>query len=398
MILKKCKLIIVARDTVKTGGGHVIEQLCKYLINYDDFTEIILFTDYENDNIVQLGIQQITTPFGLKLYKYNPQNRFLKIIRHFLQIFIFSLSSLVLKRKKYQDYVILDSNNEGFVSDISLTHDVFTLTLLNDIAKHNKKLVRILNPVLLYKIIKEFIVLNKPSTKKIIAISKETLVEVNKICYTNKYKTVIGHGVDTNIFKPPKNRYGTKNDLKLKYNLPLDTYILLLSGHEYERKGLKFVIEALSILPEDVILVVTGGGETEAYKKLAKSKSVSHRVYFLGLIDNILDGYYLSDLFVLPTSYEGWGLVATEAMGTGLPVLICNVGGVKDYLIDGVNGLAIEREQKDIAEKVLSMKNNIELYKYIKENGLTTAIEHSWINVAKKYKEVIIKTTEEKNA
>lgn len=395
--MKKYKLIIVARDTVNTGGGHVVEQLCKYLIDDDDFEEIILFTDYENKNITKLGIQQVTTPFGSKLHYYTPKNRFFKIIRHFLQIFIFSFSSLILMRKKYKSYVILNSNNEGFVCDISLTHDVFFMTFLKDIKQKKKKFLRIFNPVLFFKIIKELIVLNKPSTKKIIAISKETLLEVNKICFTNKYKTVIGHGVDTNIFKPPKNKYEVQKKLKNKYNIPIDSYVLLLSGHEYERKGLKYVIEALNMLPDNVILVVTGGGEVEPYRKIAKSLSVENRVYFLGLIDNILDGYYLSDLFVLPTSYEGWGLVATEAMGTGLPVLICNVGGVKDYLIDGVNGLSIERDPKDIAEKILYIKNNPILYERIRENGLKTAIKYNWKNVAKKYKEIIISMKKEKN-
>lgn len=394
--MSEYKLVIVARDTVNTGGGHVVEQICKNLVKDNDIKEIILFTDYENDNIKKLGIKQITIPFGLKLYKYNPKNKFFKVIRHFLQIFIFSISTLSLI-KNYKKYIILDSNNEGFVSDISLTHDVFFLTYIKDILKNKRKILRIFNPVLSYKIIKELIVLNKPSTKYIIAISKETLHEVNKICITKKPKVVIGHGVDTTIFKPPVNREKIKKYLREKYNLPLKSYILLLSGHEYERKGLKFVIEALKILPEDIILVVTGSGQIDQYKKLAKLNSVDNRVYFLGLIENIVDAYYLSDLFVLPTSYEGWGLVATEAMGTGLPVLICNVGGVKDYLIDGFNGLVIKRDPKDIAEKVLIMKNNNALYEKIRINGLKTAFNYSWENVIKRYKDIIVQVGNKKN-
>jgi len=382
-------LVIVARDTVNTGGGHVIEQLCKQFVCDEDFSDIVVFTDYFNENIHKLGVRQITMPLGDRLHKFESKNRFLKITRHFLQVLLFSFYTLKLKRKEFDRYIIIDSNNEGLVSDISLTHDVFFMTLIKDIRRNNIKIFRILNPVLLYKIIKEFFNINKPSTKCIISISNETLEEVSKINFTKKRKIVIGHGVDLEKFYKPENKEIAKIKFREKYRIPNDAFVLLLSGHEYERKGLKYVIEALSKLPEDVVLVVTGGGKIDHYKNIAEEVQVGNRVYFLGLIENIIEAYHLADLFVLPTSYEGWGLVATEAMGTGLPVLISKVGGVKDYLIDNVNGVPISRNSDDIANKILMLKNNRSFYEHIQKNGLETAKKFSWINVAKKYKDVI---------
>jgi len=382
-------LVIVARDTVNTGGGHVIEQLCKQFVCEEDFSDIVVFTDYFNENIHKLGVRQITMPLGDRLHKFESKNRFLKITRHFLQVLLFSFYTLKLKRKEFDRYIIIDSNNEGLVSDISLTHDVFFMTLIKDIRRNNIKIFRILNPVLLYKIIKEFFNINKPSTKCIISISNETLEEVSKINFTKKRKIVIGHGVDLEKFYKPENKEIAKIKFREKYRIPNDAFVLLLSGHEYERKGLKYVIEALSKLPEDVVLVVTGGGKIDHYKNIAEEVQVGNRVYFLGLIENIIEAYHLADLFVLPTSYEGWGLVATEAMGTGLPVLISKVGGVKDYLIDNVNGVPISRNSDDISNKILMLKNNRSFYEHIQKNGLETAKKFSWINVAKKYKDVI---------
>jgi len=255
----------------------------------------------------------------------------------------------------------------------------------------------ILNPVLAFKIIKEWIVLNKASTKCIITISKEILSEVNKICQRDKKKIVIGHGVDVDFFKPIDDAF-IKNELKKKYNLPRDSFVLLLSGHEYERKGLKFLIESLKYLPEDIIVVVTGKGIIDPYKKYAQKLKVDHRVYFLGLLEDIRDGYYLSDLFVLPTYYEGWGLVGTEAMATGLPVLMTYVGGIKEYLIDKVNGLIIKRDARDIAQKVLLVKNDKFLYKKLQNNAIKTAKKNSWHNVVKKYKFIIDNISKDKNA
>ncbi|GAX86872.1 conserved hypothetical protein [Lebetimonas natsushimae] len=390
---EKYKLLIVARDIVNTGGGHVIEQLCKNLINYCD--EIVVFTDYKNSILNELEIKQITSFYGEKLYNYNPKRKVFKIIRHFLRVSFFAFSTLKLKNKKFSEYIILDNNNEGFICDISLTHDVFTCTLLKDVKKNKRKIKRIFNPVLLFKIVKEWIVLNKNSTKFIIAISNETLKEINFVCKKKKKpKKVIGHGVDLEKFYPNEK---IKKNLRKKYNIPNEKFVLLLSGHDYERKGLEYVIKALKLLPDDIILVVTGKGDIEPYLALAKKLSVYDRVYYLGLLNDVREGYWLSDVFVLPTSYEGWGLVATEAMGCGLPVLISKVGGVKDYLIDGYNGLAIERDEYNIAKKVLYIKNNQSIYNNIRKNGIETAKKYNWENVAKKYLEVIKFVGKQKN-
>jgi glycosyltransferase involved in cell wall biosynthesis len=88
---------------------------------------------------------------------------------------------------------------------------------------------------------------------------------------------------------------------------------------------------------------------------------------------------------VLPTLYETFALVCLEAMASGLPVLAAPVGGIEDYLIDGENGLHIQRDSEDIALKLDRVLNDAALHGRLRESGLATAKNYSWEKVAKQY-------------
>ncbi|HCQ6656644.1 TPA: glycosyltransferase, partial [Klebsiella pneumoniae] len=133
------------------------------------------------------------------------------------------------------------------------------------------------------------------------------------------------------------------------------------------------------------------GSSRKKYEELIDEHNLQGRVIFKGTIlgQDLVTLYHKCDLFVLPSKYEAWPLVGLESMSCGLPVLMTNVGGIPEYLKDGLNGFFITQNGKDIAEKVNVISSKKELYEQMSANARQTALKHSWNACAQKYLNVI---------
>jgi glycosyltransferase involved in cell wall biosynthesis len=111
------------------------------------------------------------------------------------------------------------------------------------------------------------------------------------------------------------------------------------------RKGLDRVIRAVALLEGIPLryLVAGDGSERKALEDLAAELGVIDRTEFLGTVDDAekFDILARSDLFVLPSLHEGFGISYIEAMSTGLPVIAGGSGGHTDFIADGVNGILL---------------------------------------------------------
>jgi UDP-glucose:(heptosyl)LPS alpha-1,3-glucosyltransferase len=158
---------------------------------------------------------------------------------------------------------------------------------------------------------------------------------------------VIPYGVDSERFRPSASaRSRVRAELGLSDDVPLAVFV----GGDWERKGLRFVIQALKSRPA-WHLVVAGDGDRNAYAGLASTNGAEERVHFAGRVDPT--GLYAAgDAFVFPTAYETFSLVAHEAAAAALPVLVTRVSG-PDQLIDhGTSGWFITRSSNDIAGRL----------------------------------------------
>ena len=161
----------------------------------------------------------------------------------------------------------------------------------------------------------------------------------------------------------------------------------MFAGGDWERKGLLYVIEALSLLPRpDVKLVVVGSGDRKFYGQLAELKQVRERILFISHSSNLWEYYAASDLFVFPTIYEPFGLVIVEAMASGLPVITSRVAGAADVIIDEVNGLLLRdpSDVNDLAAKIELLLSDAKLRKTMGERARDTAEKLSWGRAAEK--------------
>ena len=185
---------------------------------------------------------------------------------------------------------------------------------------------------------------------------------------------IIPNGVDPNRFK---NSGKGKNPFEI-----------LFVGRIEPRKGLQFLIDALPRVNKEfpkAKLVVAGGGYKEM--KMRIPEEVKDSIEFLGFVDPsaLPDIFSRASVFVSPAvSGESFGIVLLEAMGTQTPVIASSIAGYRCVIEDGKNGLLVSPESsKDIADKVITLFKDENLYKTLVKGGLKTVDKYSWDKVAK---------------
>lgn len=233
--------------------------------------------------------------------------------------------------------------------------------------------------------------------KKVIVVDSGYFKTVQ---YASKVKpenvAEIFNGVDTKIFKPMS---ADLADLDLQ-DLAGKKIISFVSN-PIPLKRLDLLLEAVKKLNDpNIALVVVGGGyDLDKYIKIANQLGIYSQVRFVGACANsqlLADYYNISDCFVLSSDYESFGMVVTEAMSCGLPVIGTDIPAIRSRINDGVDGLLFKKGSvDDLAAKisqVLAMSD--EARKQMGDNGRKKIVEnYSWDMHVEKletvYKEII---------
>jgi len=197
-------------------------------------------------------------------------------------------------------------------------------------------------------------------TTKYIAISEEVEEYALKMLKipTKKIK-IIYNGIDVENYL---NCLVKKED-KLK-ELGINNYgkIVTTVGRVNEQKGHIFFIKAAKLVLKkfpDTRFIIVGdtGVNKDLYQKLIKiikNKNLENKIIFTGIRQDIPEILAVSDVFVLPSIYEGFSLVTIEAVMAGLPIVGTDVGSIRQIVIDGENGLIVH--PKDINGLANGMK------------------------------------------
>lgn len=215
------------------------------------------------------------------------------------------------------------------------------------------------------------------SADAVVAASQATFIEASRIVNDVNKVQLIPNGVDTQRFHPNLNRVYMKKKLGIEGL----TTIFTLRAHE-PRYGLEYLIEAAPIVTkkrEDVVFVIGGDGSLRGYhEQLAAKLGVKERMIFTGSIPQNETPYYyaMSDMVVVPSLQEGFGLVVSEALACGKPVIGTKVGGIPDQLTDGYNGFLVPpRNPAEIASRILFLADQPDEAKRMGSNGRKTVEE-----------------------
>lgn len=139
------------------------------------------------------------------------------------------------------------------------------------------------------------------------------------------------------------------DQLRVKHHIDPQWYCLLFLGSGFSRKGLDIAIKGLRALDPVYHLLVVGKGATGPYSRMAAELGLSKRIHFLGPQPDGWRFAVLSKALVLPSRYEPFGGAAAEGHAMGVPVLISDKTGYRDFVISGENGIILKTPTNDRA-------------------------------------------------
>ena len=329
-------LHVLAQLPIKTGSGVYFTNVIEGLKNFDVEQAAIYATTSEyNFNFVDekyevefqgedisfpiVGMSDIM-PYENTLYKNMTDD----MMEEWQKVF----------RKK------LEAAKAEFKPDVIITHHLWILSsIVCDVFK-DKKVIGIChntdirqaekNPEMKDKYVK-----NLGKLDKILALSSGVIEGISSIYNYSKERIVnIGAGYNEKIFYPVK-KYEKNDNVKILY-----------AGKFDESKGFYELIKAFRLLEEkdgNVELELIGNLKDEDRPRVEKLVGDSTKIRIYNAVDQVHLGEIMrhKDVFILPSYFEGLGLIAVEALGSGLRVVATEIEGLIEFLGDKINNSEI---------------------------------------------------------
>ncbi|MCL1669434.1 glycosyltransferase family 4 protein [Elizabethkingia ursingii] len=248
--------------------------------------------------------------------------------------------------------------------------------------EHNTENNRLNNPK--FKWIEKFIY---KYYRKIICITPEVKNALKtKLNIEDSKLNIIYNGINISDIKR-----AVIFDRKL-FNYSTDDKLLIMVAGFREQKDHDTVLHALSKLPNNYKLILVGDGERKGkIENLARVLELEDRIKFLGIRTDVYSLFKMSDIAIMSSHWEGFGLAAAEAMACGIPTIASNVDGLSQVIENG--GLLFEKGNvSELVDKIILLENEEE-YNNIKNKGLKKSdqydINNMVRNIIKLYSDLI---------
>jgi UDP-glucose:(heptosyl)LPS alpha-1,3-glucosyltransferase len=154
------------------------------------------------------------------------------------------------------------------------------------------------------------------------------------------------------------NREGWRAEIRRMHGLGEKDVVALFVGMNFEMKRLDWVLRSVAHLREKGMTVlkvmVVGKGDVGKYKGMSRDLGIEEQVMFAGVSSKVEKYYFASDMFLMPSRFDTFGMVVLEAMAAGLPVVITRRVGAKDVVTDGLNGFVLNQNGtiSDLADRI----------------------------------------------
>lgn len=173
---------------------------------------------------------------------------------------------------------------------------------------------------------------------------------------------VIHNGIDCSSMNPESNNHFKRQELGLDPSCRL----LGTAGRLNSIKNMSMMIRGLKLVLQQVpntYLVIAGQGEErEMLKNLAVELEVNDRIKFIGLRFDLPEIYPLFDVFLLTSFTEGISVTLLEAMASGVPAVVTDVGGNREIVLDGKSGYLVPvNDDGLLAQKVVAVLRDADL-------------------------------------
>ena len=194
-------------------------------------------------------------------------------------------------------------------------------------------------------------------------------------------------------------KFGSGKSGILRSKLAKDTLVLLFVGRLVEKKGLKYLLIAYSLLTSEQrnqtqLWVVGDGAERTSLEKLSQSLQLSNKVTFWGKLPNeqLPDYYASADIFIAPSimdssgDTEGQGVTLVEAMASGTAIISTDTGGISEVIEHGHTGLLVPPQAPvKLKSAIIQLLDDSTLRDKMAEQGKRSAQSYAWSQVGHKF-------------
>jgi glycosyltransferase involved in cell wall biosynthesis len=322
--------------------------------------EVVVYTTDAKDFGSRLEIDSSNTIDGIKVHRFR--NISLRLVKK-LKLFITPQLALSTRRE-IKEFDVIHLHDYRTFQNIVIHHyarkyDVpYVLQAHGSIPRISawRRLKWVYDMAFGYRLLRD--------ASKVIALSKIEAEQYKRIGVPKEKITIIPNGIDLSEYAelPPKGSF------KKKFNIPENRKIILYLGRIHKIKGIDVLVKAYAHLKNemninDAVLVMAGpdDGFLNEVKSLVYNLGITDSVLFTGPLygRDKLEAFVDSEVYVLPSRYEIFGITSLEAYACGKPVVASRVDGLKDLVKDGKTGLLFEPGNvEELAKTIFNLLND----------------------------------------
>lgn len=204
------------------------------------------------------------------------------------------------------------------------------------------------------------------------------------------------NGVDLHRFRPDA---GMRAQVRREAGVGDDDVVALFVGGDWDHKGVAVAIrglaEARRVGAPRLWLWVVGRGDEQRFRAIARRAGVEDAVEFVGPQRETDRFYQAADVFILPSLYETFSLVAHEAAASGLPVVATRVSGIVDLVGEDQAGILVDRMPRAVGDALARLASDPALRARLGEEGRRRAQGYSWARSVAAVRDVYRRLLEE---
>ena len=226
----------------------------------------------------------------------------------FLRDLSFAVSTFFMLKKDRDRFDIIQTHDRTLFQDVYRALDGCHIEWMKQRLKRigiARKISIVINPYHWLILAIEHMIFKHHRFKKVLALSE--MVKRNIIDNYNVPASdieVIYNGVDIKKYHPD-NRTHYRSEIRNKHGLTDNEFLILFVGSGFERKGVKYLIEAVEAVSEPVSVLIVGRGPESRFRDMIKKQ----KIIFCGPQKDVYKYYAAADIFVFPTLYEPFGTV-----------------------------------------------------------------------------------------
>jgi UDP-glucose:(heptosyl)LPS alpha-1,3-glucosyltransferase len=233
--------------------------------------------------------------------------------------------------------------------------------------------------------------IENPALKMILPVSTLVKKELSKhYAVSDDRVSVVHPGVSIERFSS-LNARSCRERIRARHGLSASDVVICFVGMNFEIKRLDLTLQGIAgmkrngFIPPLPRLLIVGKGDSGPYLKMAEDLGIRDQVVFAGVTDAVEAYYLASDIFVMPSRMDTFGLAVLEAMAAELPVVISSKVGASDLVTHDSSGFILPDDPaaQDMTASLIRLMNP-ELRRTMGEAAGRIAENHDWDKVADK--------------